>query len=145
MGKKSKLTAQQTKTSKLTLSCFFSEHLCSRNRRKINAGRRKQKTNPPSSTVIPSTDSLFSSLFFERTDNFGHVPVVRLQVLDDFSTACAWTVSLMKAAHKDRDERHLYLFKFAISPALSKQPTEKSNAHMQRRNPHTRWLGATAA
>ena len=39
-----------------------------------------------------STSSLFSSLFFERTADFGNMPGVRLKVLDDFSTACAWTV-----------------------------------------------------
>ena len=41
---------------------FFSEHLCSRNTRKINAGRPKQKTNPPSSTVFDGLPLLFSFL-----------------------------------------------------------------------------------
>ena len=51
----------------------------------------KQKTNPPSKTVDPSIDSLFSAFFFEMTADFGHVRGVRLQDLDDFSIACAWT------------------------------------------------------
>ena len=37
---------------------FFSEHLCSRNT--INAGRPKQKTNPPSSTVFDGLPLFFS-------------------------------------------------------------------------------------
>ena len=41
---------------------FFSEHLCSRNTRKINAGRPKQKANPPSSTVFDGLPLLFSFL-----------------------------------------------------------------------------------
>ena len=70
---------------------FFSEHFCSRNKRKTNTRKPKQKKNPPSKTVVPSIDSTFSASFFERTADFGHVPGVRLQVLDDFSIACAWT------------------------------------------------------
>ena len=91
VGKKSKLTAHQTKNLEIDALVFFSEHFCSRNKRKTNTRKPKQKTNPPSKTVVPSIDSTFSASFFERTADFGHVPGVRLQVLDDFSIACAWT------------------------------------------------------
>ena len=92
VGKKWKLTAQQTKTSKLTLSCFSVNIFVQEIQEKLmleGLNKRQTLRARPS-----STDSLFSSLFFERTADFGHVhmPGVRLQVLDDFSTGCAWTV-----------------------------------------------------
>ena len=96
VGKKSKLTAHQTKTSKLTLSCSSVNIFVQENKRKTDTRKPKQKTNPPSKTVVPSIDSTFSASFFERTADFGHVPGVRLQVLDDFSIACAWTVRVLK-------------------------------------------------
>ena len=94
VGKKSKLTAHQTKTSKLMLSCSSVNIFVQEITKKNNTRKPKQKTNPPSKTVVPSIDSTFSASFFERTADFGHVPGVRLQVPDDFSIACAWTDSL---------------------------------------------------
>ena len=90
VGKKSKLTGHHTKTSKLTLSCS-SVSIFVQEIKKTNTRRPKQKTNPPSKTVVPSIDSLLSAFFFELTADFGHVPGVRLQDRDDFSIACAWT------------------------------------------------------
>ena len=78
-GEKVEIDSSADENLEIDALLFFSEQFCSRNKRKINAGRSKQKTNPPSSTVFPSTDFLFSSLFFERTADFGHVRGVRLQ------------------------------------------------------------------
>ena len=88
---------------------LFSEHVCSRNKRKTNTPRLKQKTNPPSKTVVPSIDSIFSTFFFELTADFGHVPGVRLQDLDDFSIACARTETARVAPA-------LHLLRLNLSP-----------------------------
>ena len=90
VGGKWKLTAQQTESSKLTLSCFSVNIFVQEIQEKLMLeGLNKRQTRPARPS---SADSLFSSLFFERTADFGHMPGVRLQVLDDFSTAYAWTV-----------------------------------------------------
>ena len=90
VGKKWKLTAQQTESSKLTLSCFSVNIFVQEIQEKLMLeGLNKRQTRRARPSL---TDSLFSSLFFERTADFGHMPGVRLQVLDDFSTAYAWTV-----------------------------------------------------
>ena len=89
VGKKSKLTTQQTKTSKLTLSCFSVNIFVQEIKEKLTLERLNKRQTRRAQPSFPRRTP--SSLFFESTADFGHVPGVRLQVLDDFSTACAWT------------------------------------------------------